>query len=805
MARRRRPWRILCMAAGIVALATRCVHAQQGTPVDFDANFLPGGSAMTVDLSRFRHGNAILPGVYEVDLWLNDEWQARRSVRFVEHDPGSDAIPCLPHAELEAMGLAAPRIPGHDDPCPLLAARIPGALTRFDLAEQRLDVEVPQAMLARRRRDMPPRDQWRDGIAAGLLGWRLNLHDASSRGTHRRSIFLADDVGLNAGRWRARHAGALNNRRYRPTQSFLQHPVDRANAWWRVGDLSLAGDLFEPLRVRGMQLASDARMGTAGATAYGPVVRGIASRRARVRVLQGNVLLRELSVPAGPFVLDDLPASAQGGDLVIDIQEEGGGHRRMRVPYSPLPDMLSEGEHRFAVIAGRAKGANRRDTPLLQALWRQGLGHGVTLHAGHRWSRADRVLAAGVAFDTRYGGIALDGTRSMEHGEPAGASLWRVRYGASRRASLLSFGITQRSVRRGRQARRGAWPSHTGHLRERRLDALYQRSLGQGRGIVGASVSYLSSGRAPAWDVALTWSHLWRAVALDVSLRRRRGAPGGDRAGGTEGQLSVSMPLGRAERSAQARLAWRTAGKSVVWRAGVTGTTGEDDAWAYAASMATVRATRAHLDASVSHASGRGDVGVAISRSAGMASASLAASGAAVVHRWGLTFAPRLGEAMGLVQARHATGARLAASGAGRIDRRGYAVLPTLTPYRWNSVDLDPTGLPLGVTLSATAARVVPTAGAVVLLPFDTEAHPTVLIVGHGPGGDPLPFGAELIDTRGRSMGFVGQGGRALVRWEDNPLPITVRWSGSGGGACVLSRTSIRSRAGLDLHEGDCR
>jgi outer membrane usher protein len=794
------------MVAGIVALATRCAQAQHGTSVDFDASFLPGGAAMNVDLSRFRRGNAILPGFYEVDLWLNDEWQARRSVRFVEHAPGSDAVPCLSRVELEAMGLAASRVPGNDDPCEALAARIPGALARFDLAEQRLDVEMPQALLTRRRRGIPPRDQWHHGIAAGLLGWRINLQDTSSRGTHRRSVFLADDAGFNAGRWRWRHSGAMSNRRYRPAQSFVQHPFDKANAWWRAGDLSLSGDLFEPLRVRGVQLASDARMASHGTTAYTPVVRGIASRRARVRVLQGDVLLRELSVPAGPFVLDDLPASAQGGDLVVDIDEEGGRHRQMRMPYSPMPDMLPEGDHRFAVIAGRSKVVSRRDAPLLQALWRQGLSHGVTLYAGHRWSRGDRTLAAGTSFDTCYGGISLEGTRATGRDGSRSASLWRARYGASRRASLFSLGITHGAVRHGEHARPGARPPHLRHARGRRVDALYQRSLGQGSGVIGASFSYLSSsGEAPVGDAGLTWSHVWRSVALDVSLRRRYGAVSGKRPGNAEGQLSVSVPLGHAEGSAQARFAWRAAGKDATWQAGVTGATADDAGWAYATSVATGRAASGQLDASASHASGSGDIGVALSRSTGASSASLAASGAAVVHRGGLTLAPRLGEAMGLVHARHAAGARLAASGAGHIDRHGYAVLPALAPYRWNSVDIDPTGLPLGVTFSATPARVVPTAGAVLLLPFETEAHPTVLIVGHVPGGDPLPFGAELIDARGRSMGFVGQGGRALVRWEESPLPITVRWSGAGNGGCVLSRTSFRPRGGLDEHEGDCR
>ncbi len=813
MARRRQPWHVIRLVAGMLAMLARWAHAQDGKAVDFDASFLPGGSAMTVDLSRFRHGNAVLPGVYDVDLWLNDEWQARRSMRFVEREPGSDAVPCLARAELERAGLAATSIPGDDDPCAPLGHRIPGARTHLDVAEQRLDVEIPQALLVRRRRGVPPRHQWGQGIAAGLLGWRLNMQDASSRGRHRRSLFMADDAGVNMGSWRLRHSGAVTGRRYRSSQTFLQHPLEAMEASWRVGDLSLAGDLFEPLRGKGIQLASDARMSPRGSIGYTPVVRGVASSRARIRISQGGALLRELSVPAGPFVLDDLPASAHGGDLVVDIEEERGGRRQMRVPYSPMPELLSESEHRFAVAVGRSPLAGRRDAPLVQALWRQGLSHGVTLYAGHRRVRDSRWLAAGAAIDTRHGGFSLDGTHASRRRGRPGESRWRGRYGVRwRDDSLLSVGVTHGSTHggphRGVPIRPIARMSRLRRAREQRVDTLYQRSLGANGGALGVGLSHLSrSGDASVSDLTLTWSRLWASAALDLSFRRRyrRGALGGGPSGATEGQVSVSVPLGGRAGVTQARFAWRPDERGGEWQAGVTGATQEHRGWAYAASMATGRAPGGRFDASASRASGGGDIGFAISRSTGASSTSLSASGAAIVHAGGMTLAPHLGETMGLVRARHATGARLTTSSLGQIDRRGYAVLPDLAPYRWNHVDIDPTGLPLGITFAATQARVVPTAGAVVLLPFDTEAHATVLIAGRMRDGMPLPFGAEVIDGQGRSMGFVGQGGRALVRWDESPSPITVRWSGAGAGGCVLRMKSVRQQGTLEQHEGDCQ
>ncbi|MET0256883.1 MAG: fimbria/pilus outer membrane usher protein [Luteibacter sp.] len=802
--RRRRAGAIL-LASGVILFHGTRVHAQDGKAVDFDASFLPGGTPMSLDLTRFRRGNAVLPGLYEVDVWLNENWQGRRPVRFVERQSGSDATPCLSREDLEGFGLKAYPVAGTEDACEPIGVRVAGAVARLDVGEQRLDIDVPQAMLLRRHRDVAPRDQWSEGVVAGLLDWRLNLQGSSSRGRQARSMYLGNEAGFNGAGWRLRHAGAFSGRRYRSERTYVQHAIAPLAASLRAGEVSSGGELFEPVALRGVELSSDPRMNAGGAPGYVPTVSGTVEGRARIRITQGDALLREITVPAGPYVVDDLQASGRGGDVVVDVEEDNGRRQRYRVPFFAMPELLREGEHRFALSAGSSRRRGVDAGPIVQGSWRQGMPHGLTLYGGTRWMRAGRWVMAGAALDTLMGGFSIDGMRVSRGRGGRTAPTWRGRYGTRwHDGSLLSVSFTQGMHRRSGPARAIDEPSG----RHRRIDLLFQRTLASGSGAMGIGMSYASYARGGTeLDHMLTWNRMWRSLSFDVSLRqvRRRGPRHGARPGAREGRLAVSVPFGRLARSPTAGLAWRTADGAAESQASLTGASGDDRAWAYAISAAKNRATGARLDTAVSRAFAGGDVGLGLSRSRQASSASLSAAGGMVIHAGGVTFAPHLGESMALLRARHARGARLASSAVGRVDRRGYAIVPNLVPFRWNSVEVDPTGLPLDVTFAATHRRIVPTAGAIVLVPFDTQRHPTVLLSGRMGDGAPLPFGAEIVDGEGRSMGFVGQGGRALVRWEGDPSPITLRWSGEQAGRCLLQVISVRSVAGLNHHEGICR
>jgi outer membrane usher protein len=112
--------------------------------------------------------------------------------------------------------------------------------------------------------------------------------------------------------------------------------------------------------------------------------------------------------------------------------------------------------------------------------------------------------------------------------------------------------------------------------------------------------------------------------------------------------------------------------------------------------------------------------------------------------------------------------------------------VPYLAAFRWNPVEIDPTGLSLDVSLSSTRRRVAPTAGALVLVPFETEVGRTSLLVAHLADGSPPAFGADVLDGQGRSVGVVGQAGNIFVRNVLPGVPLTIRWGDRPADRCVV-------------------
>lgn len=162
-------------------------------------------------------------------------------------------------------------------------------------------------------------------------------------------------------------------------------------------------------------------------------------------------------------------------------------------------------------------------------------------------------------------------------------------------------------------------------------------------------------------------------------------------------------------------------------------------------------------------------------------------TGGVVAHAGGVTFAPELGDTIGLVQAPDAQGARINGNHSAQVGTSGYAVVPHLTPYRQNVVELDPKDLSVDVELKTAAQNVAPRAGSVVKLQFETVSGQAILITARREDGSPLPFGSDVFDESGASVGVVGQGGKAFVRVAHDQGALTVKWGPNANAACQLS------------------
>ncbi|WP_170944917.1 fimbria/pilus outer membrane usher protein [Stenotrophomonas maltophilia] len=797
--RRSRAVLLLTAVASPAALAAPPGHVQ------FNRNFLLGGAAEALDLDRFEAGHTLAPGMYTLDVSVNDTWVARAPVHLVDTPDGALA-PCVADADLQRWGIV-PLVAGEAsgandvandvDPCRPLHQRMPYATAQLDALQLTLNLNIPQRFLARRARDWVDPSQWEQGTTAALLDYSANVHAARVQQQTLQSASLGYRLGFNSGPWRLRHTGFVRREDHAPLrhdhgETYLQRDLQRWNASLRAGEGFTPGDLFSSAAFTGVQVASDDRMLPQSQRGYAPLIEGVAESAARIRVYQQGRLLHETNVAPGPFRIEDLYATAYNGELEVVITEADGRERRYLQPFSAVAQLLRPGQYRFSASAGQAgNGTQSQTTPLLEATWRGGWTNTTTVHAGFRSARHYHAAVAGAAFNTRLGGMSADVTATTAR-RPGGRQ-WRGQAYRTTFSRDISATGTHLSVAAYRYSTRhyldlvDLLPRHAdtttqaalGTPRSRsRFDISASQTLPGSRGRLWVNGSWLSywDDLAAQASFSAGYSHVWRAASYAITARRSASSGTGQwrTPAETSISLTVSVPLGRAAyaptlmassfhspRAQQARLGLSaSASDRLNYYGGIerspAGALGADAGLFYQGHQAT-----ANINAVVTGRQRQFSAG---------------ATGGIVAHAGGLTFAHALGETFGLVHAPDAQGATVD-HGRMRVDRRGYAVVPHLTPYRAARVEVDPRGIPETVRFTSTSKVAVPTAGAMVRLPFTTETlgsqHTFIALAS---SGEAIPFGAKIVDDQGDVLGIVGQSGQAWFTAAPDVGRVRIHW-----------------------------
>lgn len=123
--------------------------------VEYDHTFLMGQNASNIDLSRYSEGNPAIPGMYDVSVYVNDQPIINQSITFIEIEGKKNAQACITLKNLLQFHINSPDINNEkavllarDETlgnCLNLTEIIPQASVRYDVNEQRLDIDVPQA------------------------------------------------------------------------------------------------------------------------------------------------------------------------------------------------------------------------------------------------------------------------------------------------------------------------------------------------------------------------------------------------------------------------------------------------------------------------------------------------------------------------------------------------------------------------------------------------------------------------------------------------------------------------------------
>ncbi|WGS46918.1 fimbrial biogenesis outer membrane usher protein [Burkholderia sp. JSH-S8] len=785
--------------------------------VEFEDVFMLGKTGAGADVSRFAMRNSAAPGRYRVDIYVNQQYVTRREVQF-KVDERNETQPCFDKVGLQSIGVDLNRLAfdgqqkfSDDHGCIYVQNVAADASSSFDLSELKLDLSIPQAIARRDVRGYVNPEYWDSGVTAGILGYDFNLYrtNAGTRGTHTQGYFGLR-LGANLGDWRFRHEGSYTfdskgRQKYQDILSHAQRDLPALRSQLIIGDGYTSGDLFDSASFRGVMLINDDRMLPESLHGYAPVVRGVAFSNAKVMIRQNGVLIYETIVTPGAFEIDDLYATGYGGDLNVDIQEADGSHHSFSVPYAALPASLRMGRSRYYLAAGAVRDQQLSSAPVFaQGTWQHGFTNLFTGYGGGTIANRYVSVMAGGAFNTPFGAIGLDITHAMTslkrgRGNLSGSSLRasymkhfsrinaHVAIAAYRYSTGGFFGLTDAMRERDRENQSLSFGTV---LRQQSRSSLtVSQGLGEKLGqlsITGSTINYWNRDGTDI-NYSIGYNNSYKNIGYNIAVVRQYLA---NNKAETLYFASVTIPIGTFRpMTLSSNITRNTTGRTQS-QTSISGTLGVDNAVSYGLTASVSGKndnTAASGNASILYHSPYADFKGNVGAAAGYSQESIGVRGALIAHQEGVILSQPTSETIGIVAAPGAEGARIINMSGLRINSRGYAVIPYLTPYSMNSVSIDPKGTSTDVELKVTEQHVAPRAGSVALIKFETVVGRSALVAAKRSDGVALPFGASVLDEAGNEVGVVGQGSNIFLRGFDPTSILTVKWGNDMSSQCRLA------------------
>ena len=809
-ARRIKCWSIVTL--GAAGLTSNVVHADYS----FDSSFLEigGGNASSEVAEQVKAmSQGQLPGIYRVDLSVDDRLVEQRDLHFIRETASqvstpNGLFPCFSLQGLTDLGVDPARLKNADistDNCVYFNRDLTGVTYDYDFNKQHLNLQVPQAYIG----SVPfetRRKTWSDGEQVAFANYSFSGSNYENQFGSRQSQFGSVHSGFNSGAWRFRNFSTWQKSTHvdgdwKSVDTYVQRDLGNLMAIATVGESATDSDLFDTISYRGVGIASDLDMLPDDARNFAPVVRGVANGRSLVTLRQRGYVISEQWVPSGPFALKDLYSTSGNGDIEVTIEGPNGERQVYIQSFSSVPYMLREGQQSYAVTAGQyrpADGAQNTPKPgFVQGTYRRGLTEGTTLFGGSIVSEQYKSALLGFAHDfAGFGAISLDVTHAISDdmgtdGKTLSGQSYRFRYSKSIDLTDTSFSLIgyrystsgYYSFNEAINARSNNSlapytdemqyssatfsPYLTGHMK-----SSFTANVSQQFGTYGGMYANLT--KTDYWNraksntsVQLGYSFSVGSASYNLGLAQNSGT--GDDIRSVS--LSVSLPLGNPGSSSRIGLSTNQDSAGNANRnATFSGSQLKDDALSYNLGinqqvsdddrvLGGSVAARYNAANAIWHGSYNKDQNTR--------QMDYGVEGGVVAIRNSVMFTQPLGETNIIVATPGAADVGVLTKSGIKTNSSGYTIIPSAQPYRKNKVSLNTDSLSDNTDIANLVQEVTPNRGAFVLANFETHNGRRLLISVSTSNGKPAPFAAEaqLYDLKGTllSSAMVADKGRVFL------------------------------------------
>ncbi|MEN4633352.1 fimbria/pilus outer membrane usher protein [Pantoea agglomerans] len=784
-----------------------------------------GNQTDGVDLSALERPGGQVPGRYRTEIYLNGNYVADRILNFRAGESGLE--PDISRENLVAWGVRPGATPAFSRAGSGMLARpvgdyLPDGQFSYDFAQRRLDISIPQEYVQASAQGTVSPDEWDDGLPAAFLNYAYS--GASSRSDYRNGTeqnnYLNLRSGINLGVWRLRNYSSWSDsersRRWNSINTYVQRDVKVIKAQFVAGDSYTPSDVFDSFAFRGAQLLSDDNMLPESLRGFAPVVRGIAQSNARVTVRQDGNVIYQSYVPPGPFAITDLYPTSSSGDLSVSVREADGTVRQFTQAFSAVPVMQREGRFKYSVTAGKYRVAAaadyaRHEPAFIQATGIYGLPHASTLYGGTLVSGDYTAGSLGMGKGLgSLGSISADGTwaqAKLDDFDRRGAS-FRFQYSKDFTNSGTTFTLagyrystsgyldfneangyydsiplSPRTASSDGSEQTLAQRAYTRWRDQHNKRSRAQLNINQALGDYGSL--YMSAYQQQYWGISgrennMSLGYNVSVSAVNYSLNYAWSESPYYSQKDRVISLAIQVPFDRFLPTSWLNVSASQAsnGPSVA-STGISGTALADNNLSYNVQQGyATKDTGATGSATADYKAAFGEYQAGYNYTRQAQQMNYGAMGGIIVHPYGLTLSQPLGDTLALVRAEKAADVKVENNTGVYTDRRGYAVVPYLTPYRRNAVRLNTGTLDENVDVKTDTRMVVPSQGALVLADFPTTYGQKIML--KLVSDMPVPFGASativsgdqtssgIVDDQHRVyLSGVPQRGTVVVTWQD--------------------------------------
>ncbi|WP_261666549.1 fimbria/pilus outer membrane usher protein [Erwinia mallotivora] len=593
--------------------------------------------------------------------------------------------------------------------------------------------------------------RWDDGVNAAFLDYDLSYSHFTG-GSYRRyprqhSLDVTTTWGANLGPWRFRYQPVYSKDAYSDPVWHTENAsafrtIQPLRALLTLGDNSTTADMFDSVSYRGFSLATDDRMLPDEMRPLSPWIRGFAHSQAQVKIRQYGTVIYQTTVPAGAFILKDIYPADATADIEMTIKESDGTETVRTIPYSAMPNLVHDGQWKFALSAGKYRPyytLDQQEPFFSQLSLSYGLPDNLSLFgsvmAADIWQAG--LFGVGKRLD-RWGALSLDvsyshATDPRRTGSDHG-TMTRLRYTKAFSEWESSFSLTAQYYPDQRyrtfseavaQQTKYWWDWEDGVFvgefdaeKKNKIAVSYTQNLAEEDNLYLTLASEALRGRnRRETSVEVSYSASWHKIDYAIYLAYNRPD---DEKEESKITFSFSIPFQlfsspRIKLNMENTLAKNGDAERKV---GISGTALEDYSLSYNLSTSQQEGKGSSKNLTLDYQYNAGELMAVYTRKKQTSTKYLGLTGSVMAHQGGVTFGQALGETPAIVEVEKTPGVGIINQYGTTTDSRGFAIISSLTPYRVNELSLDAFSLASGEELPDSEREVVPTAGAIMYSRF---------------------------------------------------------------------------------------